>query len=429
MGRGLIVTLMVGISVVAAASAASTPHARPALAISCGRMSDSEPVWAPGGRVLAFTRVRGSGGYSAVYRIRLDGKQLRLLSREVRYAYGAAWSPDGSKIAYSTFDLSAVVRIVVARADGTAARVLATFAWQREPPATFLSWSPDGTELAYVGSAAYPSSDLYAARVDGSGTRLLARGATQPAWSPDGRRLAYVLESGITIADADGSGARVVAEGGFPAWSPDGRRLAYGSRSGIGVRMVNADGSNDHVVDRLGSTPAWSRDGRRLVDSTQPDGSRSHVRVVDLGSGRITTVTHDLSPRFGADDFQPRFSPRGERIAFTSASMTGVPTLGGSEIRLVRPNGRNEQRLTYHCSFVDDGSAGSRIDGTWLPDLITGGPHRDRIYGYRGDDTIRARDGARDAISCGPGRDRVIADRTDSIARDCESVSFSRPRP
>ena len=200
MVRGLVVVLAVAVVAVTAAVGSSL---RPALSVSCGQIADSGPVWAPSGRFVAFTRVRGSGGVSQVFRIGVDGERLRLLSREGDYAYGVAWSPDGSRIAYTTFDLAAVVRVVVARSDGTKARVLAAFQGQREPPAIFLSWSPDGKELAYVGW----TGDLNAVQVEASGTRVIAQGATQPAWSPDGRRIAYVGTDGIRVADASGADA------------------------------------------------------------------------------------------------------------------------------------------------------------------------------------------------------------------------------
>ena len=166
MVRGLVVVLAVALVGVAAAFASPLP-ARPALAVSCGQIADSGVVWAPSGRVVAFTRVRGSGAISQVFRIRVDGTGVRLLSRPGEYAYGVAWSPDGSRIAYTTFDLAAVVRIVVARSDGTKPRVLAAFQGRREPPTTFLSWSPDGKELAYVDW----SGELNAVQVEGGGAR------------------------------------------------------------------------------------------------------------------------------------------------------------------------------------------------------------------------------------------------------------------
>jgi hypothetical protein len=49
------------------------------------------------------------------------------------------------------------------------------------------------------------------------------------------------------------------------------------------------------------------------------------------------------------------------------------------------------------------------------------GSGSDRITGGKDDDTIAARDGRRDRISCGSGkRDRVTADRGDAVAGDCD---------
>jgi WD40 repeat protein len=401
--RGLIVMFTV-LVVAGTAALASPARPRPAASISCGEISDGGAVWAPGGRVVAFTRMRGSGAVSQVFRLGLDGRHLRLLSRPGEYAYGVAWSPDGTRIAYNTFDLAAVVRVVVARNDGTQAHVVATFQDEREPPPTFLSWSPDGKELAYVAS----TGELVAVGADGSGARVIARGATHSSWSPDGRRIVYVATDGITVAAASGSDAHVIADGAFPTWSPDGRRIAYQSRSGVGVHLIQADGTGDRVVDPRGSFPAWSRDGRRLVDVTESTGRiRSALRVVDLRQGHIATVSHDGSQRFGTDDFDARFSPNGKTILFASWSPTGVPTLGGSELRFVQPDGRSERRLTYHCVLVEDGLR-AHLYGTWL------------------DDVVLARNGLRDMISCGRGRDLVIADRVDRAAQDCESVRRAR---
>ena len=45
------------------------------------------------------------------------------------------------------------------------------------------------------------------------------------------------------------------------------------------------------------------------------------------------------------------------------------------------------------------------------------------ISGGAGNDTITARDGKRDRISCGSGRDKVTADKRDRVAKNCERVS------
>ena len=69
----------------------------------------------------------------------------------------------------------------------------------------------------------------------------------------------------------------------------------------------------------------------------------------------------------------------------------------------MRPDGRSERRLTYHC-VVPDESQGVHIYATGLPDIVL------------------ARNDLRDKISCGGGDDLVLADRFDRAARDCETV-------
>ncbi len=372
MARDLVVVLAVVLVGVAAAFASPLP-ARPALAVSCGQIADSGVVWAPSGRVVAFTRVRGSGAISQVFRIRVDGTGVRLLSRPGEYAYGVAWSPDGSQIAYTTFDLAAVVRIVVARSDGTKPRVLAAFQGRREPPTTFLSWSPDGKELAYVDW----SGELNAVQVEGGGTRVIAPGATQPAWSPDGRRIAYVAVDGIRIAEASGADPHLIANGAFPAWSPDGRRLAYQSPSGVGVHLINADGSGDQMIDPRGSFPSWPLNGRRLADVTESTGrTRAALQVVELQGRRVRVVSHDSSQRFGTDDFGASFSPDGNTIAFISASPTGVSdsSMRTGATNTVSPTIAQSSRTASERTCTAPGSTTSSSPATVRPTRSSAAP-------------------------------------------------------
>ena len=70
------------------------------------------------------------------------------------------------------------------------------------------------------------------------------------------------------------------------------------------------------------------------------------------------------------------------------------------------------------------GLAGNdRLYGGSGNDRLFGGTGRDMLDGGPGNDTISARDKTRDTIKCGAGRDTVTADRTDTVARDCERVS------
>jgi Tol biopolymer transport system component len=392
-----VVKCVVGVAAVilgCAAAAVAAPSRSHVVTRSCGRISDYDPAWSPSGQEIAFTRLRASGARSEIDVVDADGRRERRISATSDYAYGAAWSPDGSRIAYSTFDLAAVVRIVVANARGSGAHVVATFQDEREPPATYLAWARDGRRVAYVDAA----GALMAADAQGrTPPHVLAPGATQPAWSPYGRRIAYVTPDGIAIADADGSSPRMLARGAYPAWSPDGRRVAYVGVAGTGVHVVGSDGSADRLVDSHGTSARWQADGRTLVDATPSDRAHGAVRLVDLRTHRVHTLTHDASRSFGSDDAAPTGSRTGVAIAFVS-----TPRLGGSEIRLVRADGRLERRLTYHC-VVPDENTGGRIYGTWLADVVL------------------ARNHLRDTVFCGPGRDVALVDHGDR-ARGCERV-------
>ncbi len=62
------------------------------------------------------------------------------------------------------------------------------------------------------------------------------------------------------------------------------------------------------------------------------------------------------------------------------------------------------------------------IDARGGGDALRLGGGRDKGYGERGDDYIRAVDGSKDDISCGPGSDRAIANPGDNVAEGCERI-------
>ena len=106
----------------------------------------------------------------------------------------------------------------------------------------------------------------------------------------------------------------------------------------------------------------------------------------------------------------------------------------------MRGNGGNDILKTGDGADTIDGGAGDdEIDAGFSDDTIVGGPGRDRIsadtaggdcgplwckYPY-GNDTVDARDGEVDSISCGFGTDTVLADTIDVVAKDCETVTTS----
>ena len=202
-----------------------------------------QPSWSPDGRRIAFAKATYDGARSRylrtdIYTIEPDGSGLELLVRAADETAAAApmWSPDGTKISYTTvtLDWDYTFAIEVANADGSGRRRLT------KPSDAEIggAWSPDGrsiafTRLDYPPYGASGTCPVYVMDTDGSNPRRLTFDpfcASGPSWSPDGSAIALVARfgsglDGLGVMNADGSGGvALVFDGGFsrPAWSPVG---------------------------------------------------------------------------------------------------------------------------------------------------------------------------------------------------------------
>ena len=238
---------------------------------------DLEPAWAPDGRRLAFTLAR-SDGKARLYVLNVGGGSARRVPVAGPRLYSPAWSPDGRRLAFVRVSVrggdEGASAIVIADVEGGEEQVLLT---EREDPpsAAFvgdLAWSPDGSRIAFT-RAQFDERGvvriaIYSVAAGGGTPQLLARDAAEPAWSPDGRQIAFSStrdRNGRTcyeqchyrpelyVMDADGSNAvRLTHNRGedrTPSWSPDGRRIAFASDrnspgpNGAEIYSIRPDGS------------------------------------------------------------------------------------------------------------------------------------------------------------------------------------------
>src|SRR5947207_4045776 len=249
------------------------------------------PSWSPAGTQLAFdTGARSSGD---VYTIGVDGTGLSQVTSAAANEWGPKWSPDGSLIAYTVdrpdpgSPRSSNGDISVIRPDGTGTRRLTTTPRDDEEYAV---WSPDGSKIAYstvVSPAGNCGIDVV--NRDGSGRHSIAPfckldlqyDAHYLDWARDGTLhfASQTLNSEIATIGVDGTGESVLTKTddsseSDPAWSPDGRTIAFASdRSGNeDIWLMTADGRrlrdltrSSHVDD---VQPAWSHDGWRIAFAT-----------------------------------------------------------------------------------------------------------------------------------------------------------------
>jgi hypothetical protein len=108
----------------------------------------------------------------------------------------------------------------------------------------------------------------------------------------------------------------------------------------------------------------------------------------------------------------------------------------GSPVEIDGNGGDDTLRAGDGADTVDGGAGNDDIDAGFGDDKVTGGPGADAIASDRragdcgplwckypyGNDTVYARDGERDSITCGFGDDTVYADALDVVDSDCEHV-------
>ena len=225
--------------------------------------NDRDPDWSPDGTKIAFSSA-GVDGKRQIYVMNADGGHLKKLT-DTRDNSAPDWSPDGHQIAFTVHpDLinDWVHHIALMDADGRNRERL-------EDHASEPSWSPDGQQIAFV-STRDGGPGIYVIGADGQGRRKVAHDLAspqRPAFSPDGRRIAYMAHhegfGHISVVDSDGRNLQRLTHNQDnywdPAWSPDGQTIAYWTWDGIEdgpatIHMMSADGRYIRQLSDGGNT-------------------------------------------------------------------------------------------------------------------------------------------------------------------------------
>jgi Tol biopolymer transport system component len=274
----------------------------------------SLPVWSPDGTRIAYTTWTNKGGVgqniqnadqsAAIWTMNADGSDRRVVFEQLPdQAWIPAWSPDGQWIAFTLSPTSAPMAAAGPQENPAPGQI--------GPPSTSLGASiwivrPDGTERR---------------RVSPEGTD-----AINPVWSPDGGLIAFSIGAGLSgtdiriapmgengIADGFSVAADAAANDWGATWSPDGSHVLF-------------------VSNRTGNDEIWK---------VGPDSGATPIQLTDDG----------------AADRVPVYSPDGSRIAFVS-DRTGEP-----EIWTMAPDGSDLRNLTDHPQHYD-----GQWSVSWSPD-------------------------------------------------------------
>lgn len=198
--------------------------------------SERELTWSPDGRRAAFVSMRDDWLGGDIFVAEVVGRRLanpRNLtprieaSPEIEPQYTPAWSPDGTRIAFTSYR-SGGPAIWVMDADGGNARALTSSGDHID---ALPSWSPNGREIAFQRND--PSgTHVGIVSTDNKSLRFIPlENVAAPAWSPDGRHIAVAAtfdgNRDIVVITPEGSVVRHVRRTGsdfYPAWLMVGNR-------------------------------------------------------------------------------------------------------------------------------------------------------------------------------------------------------------
>ena len=182
---------------------------------------DANPDWTPDGSKVTY-----DVGGTQIFASNADGTAMQRL---IPGGFAPAWASSGRQIAYTQNVEPSNSEIFAANADGSGARNLTNATSYEDDQA---AWSPDGTKLAFtrfLGTA----GEIFTMNADGSGLRNLTNDPSsdvEPTWSPDGTKIAFATNRGATgdteifVMNADGSSPANLtnspANESDPDWQP-----------------------------------------------------------------------------------------------------------------------------------------------------------------------------------------------------------------
>ncbi len=310
---------------------------------------------------IAFSSSR-DGNYE-IYSANPDGSgQTRLTNSPTNFGH-PDWSPDGKKIALSSIrDINSLdsFEIYVMNADGTGLKKLSSnppgFIGDGDP-----AWSPDGSKIAFTAERKFfdpeigielDDSEIYVMNADGSGQRNLTNSSgdsdESPSWSVDGSQIFFqsmrfnqgsehesIFAEAIYVMNADGSNQRKFVDEifGFGRldWSPDGSRIVFASMNSLqdpvptmNIFSMNADGSgrrnltNNTASSSADVLPSWSPDGSLITFTSGRDGN-AEIYTMNADGGERKNVSQ--AP--GSQELSSTWQPVSKGGAGSDDSATG----------------------------------------------------------------------------------------------------------
>lgn len=291
------------------------------------------PSPTPSNGMVAYTSPGDRRGAPGGIYVVAEGQTPQLaVGREGTYEACPAFSPDGTRLAFTRRAQPETSDVLIADVDGAgivegSERSVATAQYRPCP-----EWAPDGQRLLYA-----DEEGLWTVDADGTAPPLLIWRSDQirdAEWSPDGSLVALTTSDAYVWIVSARDGAVMAQSDGIPngelSWSPSGDRVAVGQAAvdqGHPVWLINVrDGKRDELTasgrtfDGYGA-PSWSPDGTSLAlldHRGDVDHSILIVRPGDDRWYRIPLPPVEAPSGGRLEVWGLRWSPDGQRLLVAS---------------------------------------------------------------------------------------------------------------
>ena len=241
-----------------------------------GAFSILGPDLSPNGKTILFVEYSDDPVcITMLYTVNVDGSDLTALQDNQGCTYNPRWSPNGSRIVFSSAGFS--TSIWTSNPDGTDPIEVANVGG-------LPSWSPDGSQIVFAGSPPnnLTSSQIYSVPATGGTphqlTHLTGEYVQSPLWSPNGASIVFQETTGTptsllttVLMNADGTDQHVLFAGGpgndVYSWAPDSAHFlttAAGAANG-NIAIENLQGVTTQILAGTGASgefstsPSWIR--------------------------------------------------------------------------------------------------------------------------------------------------------------------------